>query len=223
MKDLILPITNLKNFLLDFVLPENKDLRFLEALTAEEIALKSEKAEELEISGTTAPLSYREPMIRSLIWQLKYRGNKKIAKTLAEILYDEIMDEYQDLVSFENFSSPLIIPIPASPKKKKEKGFNQTEILAEALIELDKEKTFEYSPDALTKTKETKNQTSIKRREERLLNLKGSFDVKNPEIVKERNVILIDDVITTGATIKEARRALKAHGARKVLAFAVAH
>ena len=60
-------------------------------------------------------------------------------------------------------------------------------------------------------------------RKRRLNNLKDCFFIKNPGLVKGRNIIIFDDVVTTGATIKEARKTLKSAGAKKVIAFTLAH
>ena len=76
--------------------------------------------------------------------------------------------------------------------------------------------------DILYKKVHTESQVSIKDKEGRLTNLAGSFEVKNPEAVRDKNIILIDDVCTTGATIKEARKTLKEAGARRVIAMVVA-
>jgi len=77
--------------------------------------------------------------------------------------------------------------------------------------------------DTLIKPKDTKHQAHIENRSERLKNIIGSFAVKNPEAIKGKNIILIDDILTTGATLTEARKILKYSGARKVVAFTVAH
>jgi len=75
----------------------------------------------------------------------------------------------------------------------------------------------------LIKPKETEHQARIRDRRERLKNIAGSFAVKNNEKIKGKNIILIDDILTTGATLSEAKKVLKQAGARKVIAFTVAH
>ena len=81
--------------------------------------------------------------------------------------------------------------------------------------------------DFLIKPKETEHQARIENRKERLKNIQGSFAVKNTanniNSIKNKNIILIDDITTTGATLAEARKVLKQAGARKVIAFTVAH
>ena len=84
---------------------------------------------------------------------------------------------------------------------------------------------FILEKNILIKPKETKHQARIHNRGERLKNIIGSFAIKNTEknLLKNRNIILIDDIITTGATLTEARKTLKKAGARKIIAFTVAH
>ena len=74
-----------------------------------------------------------------------------------------------------------------------------------------------------TSTKNTEHQARIKDRRARLKNLSGSFAVKNEGLIKNKNIILIDDITTTGATLAEAKKILKQAGVRKVIAFTVAH
>ena len=77
--------------------------------------------------------------------------------------------------------------------------------------------------NVLIKIKETEHQANIKERRDRLKNLSDSFSVKNSKMIEGKNIILIDDVTTTGATLSEARKILKQSGAKKVIAFTVAH
>jgi len=79
-----------------------------------------------------------------------------------------------------------------------------------------------YTPHALDKIVETEKQNKTKTRAQRLVNVKNAFQA-NEQLVKGKNIIVIDDVTTTGATIREAVRALRASGARHVMAFTVAH
>ena len=167
---------------------------------------------------------YRHPPIKKSIWFLKYKGKKRLANVFAEILYGKILEELSDLILFENFHQPILIPIPLAPKRKRERGFNQAELICQKLIKLDKNShTFELMTNVLIKLKDTKHQAQIENRTERLKNIINSFSVKNIELIKGRNIILIDDVTTTGATLQEARRVLKQAGAKKIIAFTIAH
>lgn len=166
---------------------------------------------------------YRDPIIKKAIWLLKYKNKRTLANTFANVLYGRILEELSDLMVFENFRDPILIPIPISSKRRKERGFNQTELICKKLAELDKNQNFKLNKNILIKDKETIHQAHIKERKDRLKNLAGSFQVLNPEIIQNKNIILIDDVTTTGATLKEAKITLKKAGAKKIVAFTIAH
>src|SRR5204863_311048 len=116
-----------------------------------------------------------------------------------------------------------LIPIPLSPKRMRERGFNQALLIASALCRIDRGENFTLEKDVLQKPKETRHQAEIENRSERLKNLIGSFALRNPEKIENHNLILLDDVSTTGATLAEARKTLQKAGARKIIAFTVAH
>ena len=166
---------------------------------------------------------YRHPPIKKAIWLLKYKGKRRIAEIFGEVLYGKIMEELSELSMFENFRDPILIPIPLSSKRLRERGFNQALLICEKIKSLDKENIFTLETKILIKPKDTKHQAQIENRNERLKNLIGSFAIKKKKKIQGRNIILIDDVTTTGATFAEAKKILKSHGAKKVIAFAVAH
>jgi len=139
------------------------------------------------------------------------------------MLYERILEELADLTIMENFQKPILIPIPISKQRHRERGYNQTELICRELIKLDKNQNFELENNLLIKIHETVHQARIKDRRERLKNLAGSFTIKNNTKIKNRNIILIDDITTTGATLNEAKKTLKIAGARKIVAFTVAH
>ena len=166
---------------------------------------------------------YRHPPVRKTIHFLKYKNKKGLANILAEIMHERILEELSDLSRFENFKEPILIPIPLSPKRLRERGFNQSFLICKKLITLDKNKNFVLEKNVLIKPKDTIHQAHIEDRNKRLKNIAGSFAIKNQEKIKGRNIILIDDVTTTGATLNEAKKTLKQAGARKIIAFTVAH
>jgi ComF family protein len=166
---------------------------------------------------------YRHPPIKKAIWLLKYKGKKSMANVFIEVLHGRILEELSDLSIMENFREPILIPIPLASKRKRERGFNQAELICQKLVELDKNNNFKLKKNVLIKPKDTEHQAKIEDRAKRLKNILGSFAVKNPEKIKNRNIILIDDVATTGATLNEARRTLKQAGTRKIIAFTIAH
>jgi competence protein ComFC len=166
---------------------------------------------------------YRHPPIKKAIWLLKYKNKRKLAEIFAEGLYGTIVEELAERALMQNFREPILIPIPLSPKRRRERGFNQVELICQKLIEFDGNKNFRLEKNVLIKKRETEHQARIRDRNQRLKNLKDSFRVVNESLIKKRNIILIDDVTTTGATLSEAKKILKQNGAKKIIAFAVAH
>jgi ComF family protein len=189
--------------------------------------LSEARAAERESAEWIFPIyDYREPIIKKSLWLLKYSGKKRLANVFAEIIYDKILEELSELSVMENFTEPILIPIPLSPSRRRERGFNQAELICEELIKIDSTRhglNLKLEKNILIKPKETEHQARIKDRGVRLKNIVGSFAIKNPELIKKKNIILIDDITTTGATLSEARKVLRHAGARKVIAFTVAH
>lgn len=168
---------------------------------------------------------YRHPPIKKSIHLLKYKGKKILARTFAEIMHPRILEELADLRLMQNFYDPILIPIPLSKRRYRERGYNQSELICRNLVRLDREENFKLEKDILIKHKETIHQARIKDRKERFKNLKGSFSIntENTDKIKNKNIILIDDVFTTGATLNEAKKILKKFGAKKIIAFTIAH
>jgi len=174
---------------------------------------------------TTALFSYRDPVIKKILWYLKYKNISRIAEELSPFLYDTCQE-----ISHENFlhyGDPrlLLIPIPLYKSKEKKRGYNQSKLLVKSIIKKQKgENIFlSYQDTVLVKTKDTTSQTKQKSKKERLANIQNSFIVENKDLIKGKHILLVDDIVTTGATIEEARRILLRAGARSVSALAVAH
>lgn len=122
-----------------------------------------------------------------------------------------------------NHNKAILVPIPLSKKRLRERGFNQSEILAEELSYRNQGRNFTVETSVLYRTKDTGSQALIKDRETRMNNVKGCFAVSNKNKILGKNIILIDDITTTGATLEEARKVLVDNGARRVIAVTVAH
>jgi competence protein ComFC len=112
----------------------------------------------------------------------------------------------------------FLIPIPITEKSRKTRGYNQSLLIAKRISDENK-----IMQNILFKNRNHIPQNKIKNRAERLGNVKNSFEVRKNELVENKIVILIDDVVTTGATLTEAKKVLKSSGAKKVFAFVVAH
>lgn len=166
---------------------------------------------------------YRHPVIKKSVWLLKYKNKKGLARIFAQAMYGRMLEELADLALLENFREPLIMPIPLSRKRLKERGFNQAELICQELIKIDANKNFKLEKNILFRIKDGVHQARIENRKDRLKNIIGSFDTVNEEKIKGKNIILIDDVTTTGGTLAEARKVLKNAGAKKVIAFTIAH
>lgn len=227
----MIPLKNTLVYFLDFLFPASDSLLRLEALSAGEMVRTLPGAQEIKDDRTIVLFDYKDETVRELIWELKYKGNRKIAKKFAEILVDVLKHELADRSMFENFVSPILIPMPASSRRRKEKGFNQTEILAEEVIKhlappsLD-ERWLEYAPNILEKIIHTESQArthATKREREKNLEHSMLVSAEGAAGLKGRSIIILDDVTTSGATFAEARRALKVAGAKKMLCVALAH
>jgi len=195
--------------------------------------LKDAPEAERESAKWIFPLyDYRYPAIKKSLWLLKYKGKKRLANIFAEIIYEKILEELSELSILENFTKPILIPIPLSPKRHRERGFNQAELICREIIKINNLRhglsaqagvDIKLEKNILIKPKETEHQALIKDRNARLKNIVGSFLVKNEEKIKNRNIILLDDITTTGATLSEAKKVLKQAGAKKIIAFTAAH
>ncbi len=209
--------------ILDFLFPSPSPVLALEKMNPAEILEKAEIKTHPKDEWITSLLDYRSEAGKALIWEMKYRGNAKVMKILAEILHPAILDEIWRRETFSGFKEPVFVPIPISKERREERGWNQSELLGEALRKLDGGENFSFSPNLLVKIKNTESQTKAESRKARLRNLSGCFACPRPEAVRGKNIILLDDVVTTGATLSEARKTLLSSGAREVIAFTVAH
>lgn len=208
-------------FLLDLILPPRAEDLLAREVNYETLAkLLSPR----EIEGDCIALfDYRHSLIAALIRTLKYHGNKDAASLLGRALADWMLEEMSDRELFEKFEKPIIIPIPLSPKRLSARGFNQTELIAQECLNHVSVKDFTVVADALVRVKDTESQTKQLGRVAREKNLEGAFFVKDDSSVRERSIILLDDVVTTGATMRAAKAALLQARAAQVLCVAVAH
>ncbi len=167
-----------------------------------------------EMRDILAATSYQDEIVKKAIRLFKYHGIKILAEPLAELIFRRLSQSLKNQPS-ETF----IIPIPLSQKRHRERGYNQAELLGHFLSD---KLSITMATDVLYKIKETGSQVEIKDREKRLKNLEGAFKIRNAEIIKNKKIILIDDITTTGATLSEAKKVLKQAGAKKVIGLAVA-
>jgi ComF family protein len=163
-----------------------------------------------------AAINYDEPVIQNLLHYFKYKGFEKIAPLLGEVLIKYLEDIIRNSkLEIRNF---VVVPIPLHFWRERQRGFNQAKLLAEILA---RHFNLELKV-ALKRTKNNKPQVKLKNNEERLKNMAGCFRVENPDEVRGKNIILVDDVFTSGATMNEAVKTLKAAGAKRIVALTVA-
>lgn len=111
----------------------------------------------------------------------------------------------------------IIIPVPLDKKKQRQRGYNQSELIAKILAE----KSRISFQNVLLKIKHTKTQ-SLLENSERKKNVENAFCIKNPELVKNKKVIIFDDIYTTGATANEISKVLKSAGAKSIFILVIA-
>lgn len=150
--------------------------------------------------------------VRALIHNLKFNFLEAAAEPLGLLLA-------QYAAELNIFKEPrLIIPIPLSKQRRRERGFNQAELLARSLSK-------RFGAPLVTPLERLKNsppQSGAQNAKARAVNVAGCFSVSDPAAVLGKRVVLVDDVTTSGATFLEAARALKNAGVKNILALAVA-
>lgn len=167
----------------------------------------------LHFDHAFSPCVY-DGVVKNLIHEFKYRGKDNLGKPLSKIMADFIR-EYNIPISYLDF----IIPMPLHKTKLREREFNQAEILSRHIAEDFKK---DLVSNALLRHRQTKTQTELKNNE-RYLNVLNSFSTDNRVNLKGKNLLLIDDVLTTGATSSEAALALKKAGAHTVFILTLAN
>lgn len=155
--------------------------------------------------------SYKDKVLKEALHEFKYSGVFAVGEILGEVLC-------RRLVKWLNHGDNLVVvPIPLHINKFKKRGFNQSELLARAIS-----RRFNLEGGlALSRIRETQTQVGLSRGD-RQKNLDGAIICSDPELIIGRNILLIDDVVTTGSTINECAKVLKSAGAKKIYAVAVA-
>lgn len=199
-------------YLIDYIFPPKDEELIIRNFDINWLILNGERAKNTEFPFINAIYSYKNHIIKELIWQIKYKKNTHAIKCAAYSLYNELNDKY---------NNALLIPIPISKSRRKERGYNQCELLINGIINFDKENKFSKDFDLLIREKDIEKQTH-KNREERISNTKHIFTVQK-DIDPNTQIIIIDDVTTTGSTLNEARDELIRANYTKIKALTIAH
>lgn len=151
-------------------------------------------------------------IVRKYILQYKFFGKVYLSRFFSyQILKNPKINQI-----FKNYD--IIIPVPMDSKKKSERGYNQTELIINLVSN---KRDILVENRVLYKAKNTKTQSTLSLNE-RYENIKNAFLVKNIEKIKDKKVIIFDDIYTTGATVNEISKILKNAGVKKILVLVIA-
>lgn len=172
---------------------------------------------------TTAFFRYKDPILKTALHLFKYKHNIHAKRALAHALYSELLDHLENHSIFNDIHEPYVfVPIPRSKSSLTKYGFNHIELLIKELLKISPSLGTLYT-NTLIRIRNTPPQTSTLSREERLSNVVDSFTLQNPETIRDKHILLIDDVITTGATMSEAQKRLEAGKPKTLQGIALAH
>ncbi|MBU1355165.1 MAG: ComF family protein [Candidatus Edwardsbacteria bacterium] len=153
-----------------------------------------------------------EAPLSDAVHMLKYSDAKSVSRRLGAMMA-------KCVVSDQRYNkADLVLAVPLHKARKRERGYNQAQLLAE---QLGKSLGIPSPEGLVTRARHTRSQTTLNK-EQRLRNVEGIFAVHNPDRIKDRSIILVDDVLTTGATIGSCGQSLLLAGAREVLAMTAA-
>jgi len=157
---------------------------------------------------------YQQPLLKKILKSFKYSPyNLNVLKRLS-LLFIKCLKQSPLALNYLTKNKFILVPIPLSRQKLAKRGFNQAELIARELAT-----AFNWPlKNVLKKTKNNPSQTNLSR-EQRKLNVQNVFQVKEQ---LPANIILIDDVLTTGATLKQAANVLQQAGAKKIWAIVLA-
>jgi len=204
--------------IIDFIFPPSNEELHIRYLPIDWLPANAPNVSNTEFPFIRSLFSYKDKLIRELIWQIKYKKNKHAIKCAGYALYKELCEKYSNTVNTEKI---ILIPIPISKSRRKERGYNQCELLIDEIIHFDLEKRFSKDFNILIRIKDIEKQT-FKNRNERISNINNIFNVIKIENT-EQKLIIIDDVTTTGSTLKEAYNKLTDSGYTRIEALTIAH
>lgn len=197
--------------LFDFIFPPSAEALFIR--DADTHALTMEMRMTHVSDGVSALLPFSHTLVRACIHEAKFYGNIRAQKILGAVLAVYLKHETRECI---------LIPVPLSRTRLRERGYNQVEAIVRAALEMNTAPHLTLRTDILMRTKHTKPQTDLPR-EARLQNVQNAFAPRTPDVITGKRVILIDDVVTTGATLNAAKAALLPHSPASITCIALAH
>jgi len=197
--------------ILDAVMPPKARAVRTKALALEDLPL-APSVHELLGARITALMQYRESAVKDLVQSLKYDASGHAASLAASVLTEYLHEELADGRAFSQ-KRVLLVPLPLHRTRERERGFNQIALVLERLPAEFRDGTrAPLAPRVLVRERATLPQTHFSR-SERLSNVAGAFTCEKPNLVQNTHVFLIDDVVTTGATLVNAATPLRRAGA----------
>lgn len=160
---------------------------------------------DLSFASSTFFYLHKTP-IQEIIHHIKYRNAAELGRYMGEIQGIRAMTLLKD------FETELLIPMPLHPKKEYRRGYNQATLLCEGIK---KTTGIHYNEKVLVRNEDTKTQTK-KSRIERWNNVSSVFEIADHQSIENKHVVLVDDVITTGASTEACATVLLQHGAKTV-------
>jgi ComF family protein len=152
-------------------------------------------------------------VLRDIIHWYKYRYKKELSKSLAELLLRAFQEKYS--------AEPVdaVVPVPLHWWRKRWREFNQARLVAEYIAG---EKQVSVLEQLVVRRRSTRPQSSCRSISQKQQNIAGAFSVPRPGQIRDKSLLLVDDIITTGSTVNECARVLKEAGAAKVHVLALA-
>ena len=144
-------------------------------------------------------VAFYDTTVREAIHLLKYERKQVLAKHLNQLLCAHLPEDFA-VTDYD-----LLIPIPLHPRRFRGRGFNQSERIAEGIAQT---WSLPLHTDILYRIRDTLPQSSLNSPQEREENIAGAFEVRRPDLPRGRRILLIDDIFTTGTTIREATTVL---------------
>lgn len=164
----------------------------------------------LPVVAATAQYYFtKESMMQRLMHEIKYKGNRELARYMGELMGEAILNTHR----FTDIDA--LVPLPLHPLKEKRRGYNQSDLLCRGMASVMRLPLLEH---AVVRCENTESQTR-KSRVDRWTNMEGKFALAEASTLAGKHILLVDDVITTGATLEACgRELLKANGLRLSLA-----
>ncbi len=182
------------------------------------------RAPRCSIPDACSAFAYKDERVSRLVWAIKYKKSREGAALAGHALYKA--------ARLFSLAAPhmqvLVVPMPITKVRRRQRGFNQCELIMEEMRKLDLDKRLSYSTELLVRTRHTSRQT-VKDRAERIESVKGLFAADEKLAAELRPhaaqlfIVIIDDVITTGSTMKDAIETLRLAGFENAYGLSAAH